>query len=307
MALSVAALPMTSWAAKSGPAAECTSDFFGVAAQVVRVEPNGATLDKIGLDGKRRSIGLDGLICAGESLPLLVGGPVQKVELLVRGRKETLVPPQKFNSDHDLPAFLSQSLSYLSEMIQGGRLLKAAPDVPGPTAARGNANAAADPAAAMQIRPMRLLRELPRQKVAAGIKPLISWRDGAGPYVCRSVSEAGKVLSEVRIDKNASWCAMRLEAGASDQLNVVDARGQQETWNMRTVAWSDVPRPAWITAGSAKPAPADQTAWALWLWKSDDKAWRLQALGMLDEVSDRVWLAGYLRDSLLAEDESFAR
>lgn len=298
----MAAAPFHASMAAGQPETSCPHKLFGVAAQIVRIEPRDGQVSVKSAEG-RRSIGIDGLVCSGESLELLLGGAVTKVDLLVQGKKQTLVPPQGFNSADGALAFASQALAYLSDVVQGSRSLKSAPDIPIPTAARGSAP---DPTPPGQIRAMRLLQDLPRQKILATTKPVISWRDGAGPYTCQNTSDDGTVLSDTQIDKIASWCPLKVDAAKSDQLVVVDARGQFQAWNVRIVSLADVPRPEWLPAQPLLPSPADQTAWALWLWRSTDKTWRLQALGMLNDLSPNVWMAGYLRNNLLAENEKFS-
>ncbi len=51
-----------------------------------------------------------------------------------------------------------------------------------------------------------------------------------------------------------------------------------------------------VTAGDA-----DRTAWAVWLFKSGDPAWRLQSLSMLQSARSTVWFAGYFLDSVLLD------
>jgi hypothetical protein len=288
----------TSVAAESE--AGCPSRLFGVAAQIVRIEPPDAKLE-VKAKGVSKTIGLDGLVCAGETLELPQGGPVSRVELLVQGKKQTLVPPQRFVSPNDTLGFASQALSYLSDLTQGVRSLRSPPDIPTPTAARGFTR---DPVPAGQVRAMRLLEELPRQKILASTPLVLSWRDGVGPYVCQSVSEDGTVLSDTHVDKTSSWCTLPLESAKSDQVLVTDSQGQFQAWNVRIIAATEIPRPEWLPV-KATPSAADQTAWAMWLWRNEDKAWRLQALRMLNDLAPTVWMAGYLRNSLLAEKEHF--
>lgn len=282
---------------------ECPSGLFGVAAQIVRIEPPNATLEKILVSGQKVGIGVDGLICTGEELLVPNGGPVNKVELYVNGHKEVRVPPNGFETPGGTVVFAARALAYLSDVVQGVQMLKAPPDIPRPTSVRG-ANPTS-PVPAIQIHAMRLLRDLPRQRITPNVRPVISWRDGAGPYTCQAISEEGNILWTSTGQDDASWCRLAPDLVQAVQLLVRDSAGQLESWGIKPVAWTEVPRPEWLSSGLREISGADRTAWALWLWRSPDKSWRLQALGMLDEMAQSEWIAGYLRDHLLADSDRF--
>jgi hypothetical protein len=298
-------LVLTTWLLHAVYAAgECSGGVFGIAAQVVRIVPVDGALFKRTVDGDDVRIGLDGLICSGDSLQLLAGGPVIKVDLYVRGQRQTLTPPDRFVSSRGGLASASQALTFLADAIGGTASIKAPPEIPGPTATRGAS--AGPPSPALQIRTMRLLEELPRQNVTPDVMPLLSWREGAAPYACEAVSSEGDVVWKSPQPVTASWCELAPALGRSAQWLVRDARGRTSTWNIRFVERSTLPVPPWLGQRGERLASADHTAWAWWLWKNAGPAWRLQALAMLHEAAPEEWIAGYLRDQVLAESAAYS-
>ena len=283
----------------------CASGLFGVAAQIVRIEPAGGLASKRLASGQEELIGVDGLVCAGDTLELKRGGPVSKVELYAQGQKKVLVSPDRFESKQGAISYAAQALTFVAGIARGAEsIIKPPPDIPGPTAARGgNANT---PAMVLQIRAMRLLRDLPRQSLTADVQPVLSWREGVEPYVCQAMSDLGDVVWQEPRPRVTSWCEMAPDLDQAAQLVVRDARGRTESWNIRRVAWSEVPRPEWIGTASNTLSSADRTAWAWWLWKVAGPAWRLQALAMLHEMAPKEFVAGYLRNQLLAESAQYA-
>jgi hypothetical protein len=283
----------------------CPAGLFGVAAQIVRVEPAGALASKRLASGQEELVGVDGLVCKGDILELKPGGPVSRVELYAQGQKKVLVSPDRFESKQGAISSVTQALTFVTGILQGAEsIIKPPPDIPGPTAARGgNANT---PTLVLQIRAMRLLRDLPRQSLTVDVRPVLSWRDGVEPYVCQAMSDLGDVVWQEPAPQLTSWCEMAPELHQAAQLVVRDARGRTESWNIRRVAWAEVPRPEWIGLGTNDLSSADRTAWAWWLWKVAGPTWRLQALAMLHEMAPEVFIAGYLRNQLLAESAQYA-
>jgi hypothetical protein len=282
----------------------CPSGLFGVAAQIVKIEPRDASVE-LRRDGvKTRTIGQDGVICAGETLRVPENGAVRKIELYVPGGKRVLTPSDTFESHQGPLRFAAQALDWLADAFPQLGSIRPPSDIPRSTAGRGPASTSAS---FMQIHAMRLLDDLPTQSVAAGVQPVLSWRDGASPYTCQAVSTLGDpIWSGPRVDVE-SWCAIAPNLEKATQVLVRDSKDQVVSWNVRPVKWTDVPRPDWLPSRDDMLSNADRTAWAFWLWKRPDNGWRLQALGMLNALAGDEWVAGYIRDNLLAESENFKR
>lgn len=283
----------------------CPSGWFGVAAQIVRIEPAGALASKRLASGQEELVDVGEFVCAGDMLELKPGGRVSKVELHAQGQKKVLISPDRFESKQGAISYATQALAFvMTGIARGAESIKPPPDIPGPTAARGG-NASA-PAMVLQIRAMRLLRDLPRQSLTADVQPVLSWREGIEPYVCQAMSDLGDVVWQEPRPRATSWCEMASDLDQAAQLAVRDARGRTVSWNIRRVAWSEVPRPEWIGLATNAQSSADRTAWAWWLWKVAGPAWRLQALAMLHEMAPKEFVAGYLRNQLLAESAQYA-
>lgn len=299
LAAAAVALSMSAAQAADG----CPSSVFGIAAQIVRIDPPGKHATKTLPNGQEVPVVVDGLICAGEALEFRAGGAT-RIEIYVNGSKKVLVPPQSFRADPGTLRFATQALNFLAGAVQGLSSIKPPPDVPLPTAARGGPGIA--PPVPLQIRAMRLLEDLPRQSLTPDIHPVLSWRDGVEPYECQAMSELGDAVWHANHTVSASWCEMHPPLDRAVQLLVQDAKGRLVSWNIRRVSWADVPRPDWIAAGSPTLSSADRTAWAWWLWKTGGPPWRFQALAMLNELASQEWVAGYLRDNVLAESTRFS-
>ena len=236
----LAALLLGILAPSDGRAAfPCPAGLFGVAAQIVRIEPSGAQASKHLANGREEPVGVNGLICAGDSLEVRPGGPVSKVELYAQGQKKVLVAPDRFEGRQGVISYVAQAASFVAGITRGAESLNPPPDIPGPTAARGGD--ASTPPMVLQIRAMRLVQDLPRQSLTADARPVLSWRDGIGPYECQAMSDFGDVIWQVRRSRDASWCEMALDLSHATQLTVRDARGRTESWNIRVVAWASVP------------------------------------------------------------------
>ncbi len=299
LAAAAVALPMAAAQAGEG----CPASVFGVAAQIVRVEPPGKRAVKTLPDRQEVSVGVDDLICAGETLEFR-GGGATRIEIYVSGGRRELVPSQSFRAEPGVLRFSSQALAFLANAAQGLSSIKSPPEIPRPTAVRGAAGAAS--AVALQIRAMRLLEDLPRQRLTPDAHPVLSWRDGVAPYECQAISEQGDTTWRADSAVSTSWCVMPAQVGPAVRLLVRDGKSRLVGWNVLRVSWTEVPRPDWIAADASALSPADRTAWAWWLWKSGGPPWRLQALAMLDELAPQEWVAGYLRDNVLAEASAFA-
>lgn len=283
--------------------ASCPTGVFGIAAQVVKIDPPKAKLQKRLASGKLATVGEDDVICVGESMKLPADGTVRRVELYAQGSKKTLVPPDEFENQGGALRVTAQALNWIADVMPQIHALTPPPDKPRPTASRG----AGDGTVRVQIRQIRLLADLPEQRIASGVRPVLSWREGAGPYKCVAMSKKGDpVWTSPPIERESS-CTMSPKLEQAAQLLVSDRDDESAAWNVAFVPWSRVPRPDWLPHGDGALSDAEMAAWAAWLWRSRDAEWKLQALAMLDALAPRVWIAGYLRDNLLAESEPFRR
>lgn len=64
----------------------CSSGAFGIAAQIVRIDPPGATATRFLANGQEAAVGLNDLICRGEML-VFKGGLATRIELREGDRK----------------------------------------------------------------------------------------------------------------------------------------------------------------------------------------------------------------------------
>jgi hypothetical protein len=282
-------------------APDCPAGLFGVVAQIVRVDPPGTMLSKRLVSGRDEPVGTNGVICAGESLDVSDKGGLRSVEVYTGGRKEVLKPDVRFQRERGLLAHTASALNFLSDLIGGVAAIKPPPSVPVPTAVRGAESTA--PAATV-VRALRGLRE-PQQKLVMGLAPVLGWRGGSGPYRCLALSDAAEEVASAVQPGTASWCAIEGDVSRAALLQVRDDFGKRESWNVTFVEEADVPRPAWL-GSTQRLAHADRTAWAVWLWKDAGPEWRLTALAMLHRLAPVEWVAGYARDSLLSESDTFA-
>jgi len=278
---------------------ECPDGVLGVVAQVVRIDPAHARVSKTLATGSEQAVGVNGVLCAGESVHLAPAGTVTRVELYSGGRRQSLEAGQTFSTAKGEVRLDPRVTRYLAEIAAANGGLKPPPEIPSPSTPRSAGSS--QPSARFQIQAMHLLQKLPRQLITPDVRPVVSWREGFGPYVCQAVSEAQDVLWEEPRAETASWCAFLGGQGAAHQLLVRESRGRVVIWNVRWVSWEDVPRPEWLRGRQGRGSSVDQTAWATWLWSQGAGEWRLQALGMLNEHSGKEWLAGYLRDTLLSD------
>lgn len=276
---------------------------FNIAAQIVRIEPAGASLTRVLRTGERKSVGQNGVVCRGETL-LFAGGNAQRVVLREADQRKILVPSQSYVAPSGLVDATTRAFSYMAGIFRTLEALPPAVDIPGPAGIRGSQTSGA-PVVALQIRPLSALRDLPRQRVVPSLRVILSWREGEGPYRCEAVSRLGVVSLKGEAMAEGSWCELYADRAEASQLAVRDGRGRLATWNIELASWSDVPRPDWL-AQKVSVSPAESTAWAWWLWTMGGPAWRLQALAMLHEHAGTVWMAGYLRDQVLAEAPQFA-
>lgn len=282
----------------------CADGVFGIQAQVVRIDPPHAVPRKQLRSGGEQPIRVDDPICAGESIVLDQAGPIRSIELYREGRKEVVKPGQPFINRGGVLAYLRDALAFITDVVEGSEGLKSPPDIPGPTAPRGNGINPTVPA--LPIGAMRFLRDLPRQYLTDNMPPVISWREGVGPYTCEAMTNASVLIWQTRHPETISWCAFDSDLKDAVQLLVRDSRDRSESWNIDRVPWDAVPRPEWIVSAVWGISSADRTAWAFWLWRHAGPRWRLQSLGMLHELTPHEWLAGYVRDNLLAESARFA-
>lgn len=277
---------------------------FNIAAQIVRVEPAGASLTRILRTGERKQVGLNDVICRGETL-LFAGGDAQRAVLREADQRKVLLPAQSYVAPSGVVDAAERAFSYLAGILRTVEALPPAADIPGPNAVRGS-QTPGQPSVQLPVRRLTALEDLPRQRVVRGLRVALSWRGGAAPYRCEAVSRLGVAVRTSEAMAESSWCA--LDAGQVEvtQVAVRDANGRLATWNIELVSGSEVPRPDWLAPARETPSAAESTAWAWWLWQTGGAAWRLQALSMLHAHADTVWMAGYLRDQVLTETPQFA-
>lgn len=297
VAVALVSTAAATWSVASTPS-PCYGSALAIAAQVASVEPRGAQLHKRTDWAADVPASVGDFICRGESVHLAVGGPVTRAELFVNGEMRVLTAGSRFDAPTGLLAVGSGALSFLSRALEGLSTLRSPPDVPKPTAPRGGGGG---DALDLPVKRNRLLDRLPRQSFVGGLPLIVSWRDGTGPYRCEATSGAGELLSTKDAEAQQSWCELSAPSGDLTQAHARDARGKAVSWGVRTVAWRDVPTPPWWTSSAVDGMPGDAIAWAWWLWTSAGPEWRLQALSMLHRDAERIWLAGYLRNIVLAE------
>lgn len=280
-------------------AQHCPDGLLGVVAQVVSIEPPSSRAVKVSALGKELPVAVGDTICVDESLLVKLGGPVFRVGIYAGGERKMLEQGQKYSGSNSLQRYDRRALELLAELVASDGSLQPPPDIPLPSVPR---SASSDQKAPLeQISAMRALRGLPRQLVTREIQPLASWRGGVGPYTCQAITEQGDVIWEQSRAANISWCVFTKELEGAAQLAVRESRGPAVIWNLAWVDPSAVPRPAWMQTKAGKVSGADATAWAVWLWAHGAGEWRLHALGLLYEFAGNTWLAGYLRDRLLAD------
>lgn len=277
---------------------------FNIAAQIVRVDPAGASLTRLLRTGERKPVGLHDVICRGETL-LFAGGEAQRAVLREADQRKVLVPAQSYVAPSGVVDAAERAFSYMAGILRTVEALPPAADIPGPNAVRGSLSPG-QPSVALPIRSLTLLEDLPRQRLVRDLPVTLSWRGGSAPYQCEAVSRLGVVIRKGEAMADGSWCALDAGQAEATQVAVRDAQGRLVTWNLELVSWSEVPRPDWLPPARATPSAAESTAWAWWLWKSGGSPWRLQALAMMHAQAGTVWMAGYLRDQVLTETPQFA-
>lgn len=298
----------TAWAAPAMSQVKipCSSGAFGIAAQIVRIDPPGATATRLLANRQEAVVGLNDLICRGETLEFK-GGTATRIELREGDRKVVRLASDPYTAENNFGQAAARAVDFIAGALRGIESLKPPPEMPEPTAIRAaRLSATTANTAALQIRAMRLLQGLPRQRIVTDTPLLLSWRDGVAPYHCEAVSSNGDLVWRGDNPSAASWCQIPAGLSHTTQIMVRDAGGRIASWNINPVAWRDVPRPDWIVGNAGLWPSADSTAWAWWLWKTAAPSWRLQALAMLNQQAGQQWIAGYLRDQLLAEAAEFA-
>jgi hypothetical protein len=272
--------------------------FFGVRAMVLRIEPPGATPRKQRVDGGGTPIKVDDLLCVGESLILPEGGAVQKVVLYSAGRAITITPGHPYLASGGMSAYALKALAFLSSVVDGVENL-----TPPAEEATGT-HSRQIPSEAHPLASIASLHGLPPQRLVAGTNPVVGWRGGVAPFACRAVNDTGTAVGSAQAGA-AHRCTFSAGVAGASRLIAVDSASGVEGWRLGDrAAWPEVPRPPWIPSalGAKNLTSADATAWALWVWMTAGTQWRLQALSMLDGLADAEWMAGYLRDAILAED-----
>lgn len=277
-------------------ARRCPESFLGVRALVAKIEPAGQTFAKQLANGSQETVGLSGVVCVGESVVLPSNGLVRRVELYVGWGIEVVTPKRAFRNEGGVIAAMGQAASFLSQTLGIARDLRA-PRRPTATHSRGPEQKGAPVG---QVRALAGLKDLPIQRLTSDTAPVIAWRDGKGPYECEARDNRGeRTWSAKAGPTDAAWCAFGAELRGAIQLLVIDAAAGRESWDIQRASWPEVPRPEWVGKETRTLSSADRAAWALWLWKEGGREWRLQALGMLNQLAPALWAAGYARDGIL--------
>lgn len=292
-ALGAAALPLVGMAA----GVPCTGGVLGTAAQVVKIEPTETRINKLTPRGETVALAAGDALCHGDSVLVPSQPPQVRLVLYAGGEHRVLEPGQQFTAPRERPSVLAEAAVLLDSLRARDGTLRSTPDVSSPRASR--APGGGNEAPAMQIAPLRTLRELPRQRLTPDVTPTLAWREGLGPYTCMAVSEFGDPLWQQEVDASHSSCAVPPGLQAARQFQVRESRGPTVVWNLRWETWPAVPRPSWVPPDASNLGPPERTAWAMWLWQSGPPEWRLQALGMLNLQASKEWAAGHLRDLIL--------
>lgn len=262
--------------------------WLSISAQVVRITPPSGDVRKRPAIAVRES----DVLCEGDTLLIPAGA---SVDLYEAGR--TVTRTGEYTIRGGATALTGKAAEYVKLALA---LIDPERPVPRPTSTsvRGSQEAGTDRGAILAIAP---LRDLPRQNIAEGVRPIAAWRDGTPEFRCEALNEDVEVIGNNESVTNA-WCRYAALPAAAARLRVRDARHRSIGWNVRRVSWHDVPRPNWIgpDVGASLPSQ-EKTAWAIWLWQNADAGWRMQSLAMLDEASQTQWLAGYFVDHILAE------
>lgn len=274
----------------------CPGGLFGTAGQVLEVMPADAQVEVVDAEGHGTLVGVGALYCHGDVVR--PSASASQVVIHAEGQRRTLAPGEAYRAAaRPVPADV-QTLVQLSGLrTQDGRL-RPVPVVPEPRQIR--AAGAASSATVWPLSTLRALQGLPRQLLTPDVPVVLAWRGGAGSYACEAANDWGDTVRALPQPSNVSWCVLSALPDATRQLRLREQRGPALTWNIRRVDWAQVPRPAQLARARAADA-ADQTAWAIWLWRQGPAEWKLQALAMLQQVAGEQWLAAYYRDLILAE------
>jgi hypothetical protein len=277
--------------------APCPGGLFSIQAMVTRVQPADSVLFRIpSAGGAPVALIAGGILCEGDMLEF---GPVAsgvKVEIYEAGQVITVDGGLgAYRVKSGARAVLAAASAYIATALGGVGDLAMPQDRPRPTAARGGE---ADEAA--PIRPIRTLRDLPRQRLSTEARPVLAWTGGVPPYACQ-VLDAETEVRWAAGGIESGWCKAETGEASAARLIVRDARGRSAGWNVRAAAPAEVPRPAWLPGAVVTLSSADRTAWAIWLWQDGGPEWRLQAVAMLDAQARDEWLARYFLDGVLGE------
>jgi hypothetical protein len=269
----------------------CKSGWLSISAQVVRIKPPSGDI--------RKSSGVavheNDVLCEGDLLLIPVG---VSVDLSEAGRIVTRTG--EYTIRGGAAALAGKAAEYVKLAFA---LIE--PEVPAPrptsTSVRGSQDADTRKAAILAIAP---LRDLPRQSVVRGLRPIAAWRDGTPAFRCEALNQDVEALSSSSDVTNA-WCRYAPLTDDTVRLRVRGSLNRSIGWNIRVASWNDVPHPDWMEPG-VQLSPQEKTAWAIWLWQHADVSWRMQSLAMLDEASQTQWLASYFIDHVLAENPPIA-
>lgn len=280
IALALGILTCTASAASDDP--PCPGGWLAVQAQVVYVNPNGASAGRSLADGTSDRVRVNDVLCDGDTL--VVDAAVREIRLKEGSTTNVYKPPQRKTYRAPSHPWLNRARSLVDATIQGLAILQIRLGRPVPTAPNRE-----DGSVPFQV--ARFLVPDTPQVLTVDVSPAIGWIGGATPYLC----------SGTKVAEGQLWCtvATPVASTAHAVLLVESADGNSARWSLSRAEWTDVPRPDWIPPGAGPTDESSQAAWALWLWREGPPQWRLQALGMFESVSRDNWLAETLLDMAL--------
>lgn len=290
VALAASVLLAGSWSANAS-GKPCVGGWFDWTATVVRTEPTQALLKVRDKLGGMRSVGLNDVLCGGDTVVVPRG---VSVELRQSGKVRLVNEAGEYRIS-DSSAVIDAASTIVANLMELAGGLRPPVPRPDPTGSRGLITVV------NQLKPIMSLPKRHRQRLTADMPTLVSWRGGSPPYRCLAIKED---LTPVWLGDDVGkqgWCVIPEVSRSADRITVRDSREKSTGWNIRVTTWEEVPRPAWLATLPSEMLSADRTAWAAWLWHEGDPAFRLQALGMLNREVDFAPVAGQLVDYILDE------
>ena len=282
-------------AQKSDIQSPCKRSVLGTAGVIYRVVPSSSSVSIEGVDGTIRTAVADDCLSGGETLRV----PKETERVVIYDGVDLIAVERlgSYKAKRGLAGTTRAAMDYLGrflDAVQRNGIPSRQPD-----AIRG---IGFSPAARTRqtFRMVGSLHVPAVQRVIAGSTLTVGWQGGRAPWHCLLYGEDNAAASKLDVSKPQcdikvdTKVPARLEVGESGSDNVL-------AWRLTTASDHDVPRPPWLFETKETAGDADRTAWAVWLWKSGDPAWRLQSLSMLQSARSTVWFAGYFLDSVLLD------